>query len=475
MASAQPAPGCSLATTAESGAGVTPTASARRSAACGAVTTCACVQPKVGATEHPPRASLVVPSHPQLRIFCLPEKPGICPLSEQAAGSRCQDPCAGDGQCPGDEKCCSTRCGHVCMAPEPDKPGQCPKVRPQLTSEPCTEEDDCLHDRDCPRQEKCCFSGCAMRCSRPAREHPGRCPRAEPCWDPRRRRSNQCLDDSVCRRDEKCCNTGCTWACVAVPRESGGGASRQCAEECESDAQCPQGERCTRMGCSRVCVDIPGGRVGVCPIPRVAWGTCLDLCSFDEECPWGQKCCSNGCGHICMPASLEEHDVAVVPQHGAGRCPEQCDADTQCPRGQRCTRTSCGRVCMDMPRGENHGPALPWSWRGSPWWVPTDGCPKERSALQGGRESAPSPGAVGRAWTCAALTRSVPRARSAAAMAAATSACGYITVLHDGRTAVLWQEGAFIRGHGAVTAWRWPVPFSPSPAIKRVHAISSCL
>lgn len=119
MASARPAPGCSLATTAESGAGMTPTASARRSAACGAVTTCACVQPKVGATEQPPRASLVVPSHPQLCIFCLPEKPGICPLSEQAAGSRCQDPCAGDGQCPGDEKCCSTRCGHVCMAPEP--------------------------------------------------------------------------------------------------------------------------------------------------------------------------------------------------------------------------------------------------------------------------------------------------------------------------------------------------------------------
>ncbi|XP_031447381.1 whey acidic protein-like [Phasianus colchicus] len=98
------------------------------------------------------------------------EKPGICPLSEQAAGSQCQNPCAGDGQCPGNEKCCSSsRCGHVCMVPEPDKPGQCPKVRPQLTSEPCMEEDYCLHDRDCPRQEKCCFSGCAMHCSRPAR------------------------------------------------------------------------------------------------------------------------------------------------------------------------------------------------------------------------------------------------------------------------------------------------------------------
>ncbi|XP_010720892.1 WAP four-disulfide core domain protein 3 isoform X1 [Meleagris gallopavo] len=278
------------------------------------------------------------------------EKPGICPLSEQAAGSQCQDPCAGDGQCPGDEKCCSSRCGHVCMAPEPDKPGQCPKVRPQLTSEPCTEEDDCLHDRDCPRQEKCCFSGCAMRCSRPAREHPGQCPRAEPCWDPRRRRRNQCLDDSVCRRDEKCCNTGCTWGCVAVPRESSGGASRQCAEECETDAQCLQGQRCTHMGCSHVCVDIPGGRVGVCPISRDA-STCMDLCSLDEECPWGQKCCSNGCSHVCMPASLEEPDAAVVPQHGARRCPEQCDADSQCPRGQRCTRTSCGHVCMDMPRG----------------------------------------------------------------------------------------------------------------------------
>ncbi|XP_015737443.2 WAP four-disulfide core domain protein 3-like isoform X1 [Coturnix japonica] len=146
------------------------------------------------------------------------EKPGICPLSEQAEESRCQELCAGDGQCPGDEKCCSSRCGHVCMAPEPDKPGQCPKVRPQLTSEPCTEDDDdCLHDRDCPRQEKCCFSGCAMRCSRPAREHPGWCPRAEPCWDPWHRHRNQCLDDSVCRRDEKCCNTGCTWACMAVP------------------------------------------------------------------------------------------------------------------------------------------------------------------------------------------------------------------------------------------------------------------
>ncbi|POI18847.1 hypothetical protein CIB84_017409 [Bambusicola thoracicus] len=46
MASAQPAPGCSPAMTAESGAGMTLTAPARRSAACRAVTTCACVRPE---------------------------------------------------------------------------------------------------------------------------------------------------------------------------------------------------------------------------------------------------------------------------------------------------------------------------------------------------------------------------------------------------------------------------------------------
>ncbi|NXF13017.1 WAP protein, partial [Smithornis capensis] len=95
----------------------------------------------------------------------LQEKPGICPLAEEAplAAALCGTTCTGDWQCPGAEKCCnSSRCGLVCLAPEPDKPGECPKVRPQQTSEPCTEEDSCTHDRDCPRQEKCCFSGCAM-------------------------------------------------------------------------------------------------------------------------------------------------------------------------------------------------------------------------------------------------------------------------------------------------------------------------
>ncbi|NXU69248.1 WAP protein, partial [Horornis vulcanius] len=98
---------------------------------------------------------------------CLPpsrEKPGICPLAEEAPLAPCGTTCTKDWQCPGAEKCCNnSRCGYVCSAPEPDKPGECPKVRPQPPSEPCTEADSCSHDRDCSRLEKCCFSGCAMR------------------------------------------------------------------------------------------------------------------------------------------------------------------------------------------------------------------------------------------------------------------------------------------------------------------------
>uniref|UniRef100_A0A8B9V8B8 BPTI/Kunitz inhibitor domain-containing protein n=1 Tax=Anas zonorhyncha TaxID=75864 RepID=A0A8B9V8B8_9AVES len=262
-ASARPAQGCSPATTAGSGASETPTAPARRSAACVAVTPCACTRPEVGAARHPAGPPSRPPGPPSRTAPCLAEKPGICPLTEVAPWTRapCQASCAEDGQCPGDEKCCSSRrCGRVCLAPERDKPGQCPKVRPRQAPELCTEEDACGHDRDCPRQEKCCFDGCAMRCTRPAREHPGECPQAEPCGDPRRRHGSQCLDDSACRRDEKCCSSGCAWVCVAVavPGESQDGAPGQCVQECDTDLQCPQGQRCTSTSCGRVCGDVPG-------------------------------------------------------------------------------------------------------------------------------------------------------------------------------------------------------------------------
>ncbi|OXB79306.1 UNVERIFIED_CONTAM: hypothetical protein H355_013227 [Colinus virginianus] len=155
------------------------------------------------------------------RRACLSHgKDGFCPASSGLFPSYdCREWCRHDADCPGEEKCCLQGCDYVCLHPAQDKPGRCPKVRLQLTSEPCMEEDDCLHDRDCPRQEKCCFSSCAMRCSRPAREH----------------------DAAV------------------VPQHDAG----WCPEQCDTDSQCPQGQRCTRSSCGRVCMDMPRGPVQV--------------------------------------------------------------------------------------------------------------------------------------------------------------------------------------------------------------------
>uniref|UniRef100_U3JPK7 WAP domain-containing protein n=1 Tax=Ficedula albicollis TaxID=59894 RepID=U3JPK7_FICAL len=458
-----------------------------------------------------------------------PEKPGICPLAEEAPLAPCGTTCTKDWQCPGAEKCCSSsRCGYVCSAPEPDKPGECPKVRPQRTSEPCTETDSCTHDRDCSRQEKCCFSGCAMRCTRPAQEHPGECPQAEPCWDPRRRRGSQCLDDSVCRREEKCCDTGCGWECVAVPRDSGGKAGGQCVEECQADSQCPRGQRCTSIGCGHICMDIPGGRVGVCPIPR-EMGTCLDLCNFDEECPWGHKCCSNGCGHICTPASLQgqpltptqpsrdraQASLAPTPGHPGPSSPMRtphhdqtgtlsCQGSCTCgeshtlrrydlpPSFFPCLPFFCVSDEHTQPQFSHQETTLPYPQSVTLWLCPspvlsgaqrsvrlTHSVPGDRGApappaavsawtlLEAEVEHAPGLG-VGPAWTSAASMRSVPGATSAAATAVAMSARGCLVMLCNGRAAPLQQEDAFLRGHGTDMSPSWPVPSPLPPAIKRV-------
>lgn len=131
-ASARPMLGCSPVTTAEPGAGTTPGAPARRSAACTAATTPAYPLPEVRAAwpqcgssrlGSPPSCGAVDRYHPlcpQLHCFLSPEKPGICPMVTEAptGAAPCGTACAGDWQCPGDEKCCSSTCGHVCSAPE---------------------------------------------------------------------------------------------------------------------------------------------------------------------------------------------------------------------------------------------------------------------------------------------------------------------------------------------------------------------
>uniref|UniRef100_A0A8C8A6M7 WAP domain-containing protein n=1 Tax=Otus sunia TaxID=257818 RepID=A0A8C8A6M7_9STRI len=179
-------------------------------------------------------------------------KPGECPVAQPGP---CRERCRGDSDCPDVQKCCNSSCGRQCLpAARPgrrdgtevrrqslaqqcrtppgtsanlcgagcgavlaqDKPGECPKVRPWQTLEPCA-EDSCAHDRDCPRQQKCCFSGCAMRCSRPARgERVGVCP---------------------------------------IPREGG-----TCLDLCSFHEECPWGHKCCSNGCGHVCTpaSLPG-------------------------------------------------------------------------------------------------------------------------------------------------------------------------------------------------------------------------
>ncbi|XP_021045158.1 WAP four-disulfide core domain protein 18-like, partial [Mus pahari] len=45
------------------------------------------------------------------------EKPGACPKNSPENVGTCIDRCSGDRSCPGNMKCCSNGCGHVCRRP----------------------------------------------------------------------------------------------------------------------------------------------------------------------------------------------------------------------------------------------------------------------------------------------------------------------------------------------------------------------
>ncbi|XP_038181301.1 WAP four-disulfide core domain protein 18-like [Arvicola amphibius] len=45
------------------------------------------------------------------------QKPGACPKVPPNTGGACVEKCSGDDSCPGNMKCCSNGCGHVCKPP----------------------------------------------------------------------------------------------------------------------------------------------------------------------------------------------------------------------------------------------------------------------------------------------------------------------------------------------------------------------
>ncbi|XP_015282965.1 PREDICTED: papilin-like [Gekko japonicus] len=144
------------------------------------------------------------------------DKAGTCPALIQWPDQMCGRFCSTDRSCPGQEKCCRTRCAHECRLPSESIGGYCPKVTlPPNTSTICLAR--CSTDQSCRENghpgKKCCSYGCELRCTEPVEEHPGVCPKNEvvqtlvPCND-------TCRDDRNCPLRQKCCFTRCSLGCL---------------------------------------------------------------------------------------------------------------------------------------------------------------------------------------------------------------------------------------------------------------------
>uniref|UniRef100_A0A8C5DBK4 WAP domain-containing protein n=1 Tax=Gouania willdenowi TaxID=441366 RepID=A0A8C5DBK4_GOUWI len=177
-------------------------------------------------------------------------KPGTCPRALlHSSSSLCHKwkKCDNDYDCPGEEKCCKTRCGHKCtnlgkgdiqtissyvdlgvvsccfFYPRPcllffdirffypsDKPGTCPRALLHSSASLCHDWKKCDCDYECPRKEKCCNTHCGHKCTNLHEEKAGSCPIKDPestllhCVS-----VNKCTYDLECNGSDKCCSFRC--------------------------------------------------------------------------------------------------------------------------------------------------------------------------------------------------------------------------------------------------------------------------
>ncbi|XP_030590363.1 whey acidic protein-like [Archocentrus centrarchus] len=134
---------------------------------------------------------------------CVPpvfKKPGVCPRRRLVFG-HCMKSCSYDGDCPNNNKCCSTGCGRDCMAPVIE---HCPwRLNLSLSHKGC---------KDCPRDHICCVYNGEDICIPPVPTKPGFCPQRRMCFG---HCSESCSYDSDCPDNEKCCSNGCGHVCMA--------------------------------------------------------------------------------------------------------------------------------------------------------------------------------------------------------------------------------------------------------------------
>ncbi|XP_071504944.1 uncharacterized protein [Diadema antillarum] len=314
-------------------------------------------------------------------------KPGECP-AEEGDVSICSQPCRGDEDCDGTDKCCQRSCGKSCV----------PVVLPNLEPEPLGEPGDLEgHVGMCPSQ-----IGATPLCG-----------------------GAVCKTDSDCDGSERCCS-GCLGSDVCMPAlqiqplvilpiptdplgpgEGTGephvgmcpsqmGAGPQCGGfACRSDSDCAGNQKCC-SGCdsgSKYCMPAlqiqppiippiptdplgPGEgtgepHVGMCPSQMGAGPQCGGVaCRSDSDCAGDQKCCS-GCdsgSKYCMPALQIQPPMVIPPKNHFGTCPKDgpancdgtlCMADMDCPADQKCCVSSCGLRCSTAVLTEPPPPPPP--------------------------------------------------------------------------------------------------------------------
>ncbi|XP_062361324.1 WAP four-disulfide core domain protein 3 [Cinclus cinclus] len=160
-------------------------------------------------------------------VLAEPAKPGFCPRKRaQRRAAACPNRCTDDRDCPREHKCCFSGCGLACTPPDTEshhaaeKPGVCPMVlRGSLG--PCLEL--CDTDSDCTGDDKCCTTGCGHTCKPPKGKPSAPCGAKTP-WPglcPPPAEGDQaakclllCLQDKDCPLGQKCCLQGCSWVCV---------------------------------------------------------------------------------------------------------------------------------------------------------------------------------------------------------------------------------------------------------------------
>uniref|UniRef100_A0A5S6QHV5 WAP domain-containing protein n=1 Tax=Trichuris muris TaxID=70415 RepID=A0A5S6QHV5_TRIMR len=147
-------------------------------------------------------------------------KLGTCPSADHVVGSG--KTCTSDSECDGEQRCCTSSNGTMCIDPvelsETPKPGNCPWVslHPSLWQN----NHKCLGDSQCPGNKKCCDHSSGRMCRRPPgfpyESKPGKC-KPVTCKIDGLAAKRFCDSDAFCQGDLKCCPTDAGGFACRVP------------------------------------------------------------------------------------------------------------------------------------------------------------------------------------------------------------------------------------------------------------------